>query len=129
MDYMVLFSVMHPSNFQKFVEVFSSNFFNDLPNLFIFLVDDECGEMRTKFAENEMSCQFISNCGSLVFLMLILLFVKGVTTMLVTVVTDKNKIMSKVGIKIHQLNAIFNLSFFIQVMDMFQLDFYLAIFL
>lgn len=56
MDYMVLFTVVHPNNFQKFVEVFSSNFFNDFPNLFTFLMDDNCGEMKPKFAENDMSC-------------------------------------------------------------------------
>lgn len=93
------------------------------------MVDDDCGEMREKFAENEMSCQFVSNCGSLVFLLIILLFVKGVAIMLVSVVTSKGTLMSKIGVKVYQFNALINLEFFIQVMDMFQLDFYLAIFL
>ena len=75
--------------------------------------------MRPKFEENEMSCQFISNCGSLIFLMIIVLFIKGVAVMLETVVTDKGKLMSKTAIKIYQFNALINLEFFITIMDMF----------
>ena len=111
------------------MDVFSSNFFNDFPNLFTIFVDDDCGVMRVKFEENDMSCQFISNCGSLVFLLLIVLFLKGITAMLTMVVTDKGKLMTKLGIRVYQFNSMINLEFFIQVMDMFQLDFYLAIFL
>jgi hypothetical protein len=72
MDYMILFSVVHPFNFSQFVQIFSSNFFNDFPNIFNNFVDDNCGEIRPKFLENEMSCQFFSNCGSLIFIFFII---------------------------------------------------------
>lgn len=63
MDFMLFFSVLHPKNFQLFLELFNSNFLNDFPNIFAFCYDDNCGEMREKFVEEEMSCQFLSNCG------------------------------------------------------------------
>lgn len=51
-----MFSVQHPKNFKKFLEVFSSNFLKDFPNIFTFLVDDNCRELPEKFQEEEMSC-------------------------------------------------------------------------
>jgi len=34
MDYMVLFTVIHPDNFRKFVEILTSNIFDYIPNVF-----------------------------------------------------------------------------------------------
>lgn len=56
MDFMLYFEVTHPNNFISFLSMMSSNFLNDFPNIFKFLVDDDCPEIRTKFAENELSC-------------------------------------------------------------------------
>lgn len=88
MDFMLYFEVTHPFNFIRFLEIMSSNFLNDFPNIFKFLVDDDCPEIRTKFAENELSCQFISNCGQLIFISLILILIKLIFWILNKAVTD-----------------------------------------
>lgn len=119
MDYMVLFSVVHPDNFQKFVDVFSSNFINDIPNLFKFFVDDDCGEMKPKFVENQMSCQFISNCGNIISLFILLLFLKFAAWMLKTAFNKKNQLKSDLALKFFKFNSFFNMELFISLMDMF----------
>lgn len=49
--------------------------------------------------------------------------------MLKTVTNSKGKLKSKLEIKAIQLYSLFNYEFSISAMDMFQLDFYLAIYL
>lgn len=129
MDYMVLFSVAHPNNFQKFVDVFSSNFFSDFPNLFTFLVDDDCGKMKEKFEENNMSCQFLSNCGPLIVILILVVLMKLMAWVMDTALTSSTELRSNLSMKVHQFNEGLNFEFFISFMDMFQLDFYLAIYL
>lgn len=130
MDFMLYFEVKHPSNFIRFLELMSSNFLGDFPNIFRFLVDDDCPLIRTKFAENELSCQFISNCGQLVFITLILMLIKVIFWILNKAVQDPHKLPSNFARRIMKINnEILNIEFFISVMDMFQLDFYVAIFL
>jgi hypothetical protein len=130
MDYMVLFTVIQPDNFRKFVEILTSNIFDYIPNVFKGLTDDDCGEIKPKFAENEMSCQFISNSGNLFFLMLLLLFIKLIVVVL------KATSSSAVGVakswfhlKLVKLNTVMGYELFISFMDMFQLDLYLSILL
>lgn len=129
LDFMLFFSVIHPKNFEKFLNIFASNFLNDFPNIFAFWFDDNCGVMRPKFEENEMSCQFLSNCGQLMFIILICLLIKGTLWMLKNVMNDKAKLKSKLAVAMTKANNYINIEFFISIMDMFQLDFYLAIFL
>ena len=129
MDFMLFFTVVHPYNFEKFINIFSSNFLNDFPNILVAWFDDDCGIMREKFVENEMSCQFLSNCGNLITIFLIALVFKGILQLLRNVVTDSGQIMSKTAVRITKINNYINVEFFISLMDMFQLDFYLAIFL
>lgn len=131
MDYMILFSVVHPVNFSRFVDIFSTNILNDLPNIFTFFVDNECERIRPKFNENEMSCQFFSNCGSLMFIILFLLIIKFFLVVIKWSVTTKNdgRLMSRTTIIAHKLCDSLDYEFCIDIMDMLQLDFYLAIYL
>lgn len=129
LDFMLFFNVIHPYNFEKFLNIFASNFLNDFPNIFAFWFDDNCGVMRKKFVENEMSCQFLSNCGQLIFILIICLLMKITFLLLKTVVSNSGSLKTKTAITITKLNNYINVEFFISIMDMFQLDFYLAIFL
>lgn len=120
MDYMVLFSVIHPENFQKFVEILTSNIFDYIPNVFKVLTDDDCDPMKPKFAENEMSCQFISNSGNLFFLMLIIIFLKLVVILVkVTSRSPSGQMQSSLHLKFAKLDGAMGYSFFISFMDMF----------
>jgi ABC-type multidrug transport system fused ATPase/permease subunit len=85
--------------------------------------------MREKFVENEMSCQFLSNCGQLIFILVICGLLKVTLIMLKNVVSDTGTLKSKTAITVTKINNYVNIEFFISIMDMFQLDFYLAIFL
>lgn len=127
MDYMVFFSVNLPINFQKFIEIMSSNFFSDLPNIMQFLVNEECGTLKPKFEENGMSCQFFSNSGSLFFVFALLGFVKFIIFLMAKGANTVNTVKSNCGMRLHKLNLGFNQQFFVSILDMFQLDFYLAI--
>jgi hypothetical protein len=56
MDFMMYFSVAHPKNFARFIEIFSSNLLNDMPNPFTPLFDDNCGEVGEKFEDQDLTC-------------------------------------------------------------------------
>lgn len=49
MDYMLFFNVSLPPIFAKYLEIFSTNFFNDFPNLMIMFVDENCAGIKPKF--------------------------------------------------------------------------------
>lgn len=129
MDYMLFFNVALPPIFAKFLEIFSTNFFNDFPNLLIMFVDDDCPEIKPKFQESDMSCQFLSNCGSLIFIMLLTFIFKLLLWMARTAVTSKEELMGKMGLLLNKIDSIFGYQFYLSLLDMFNLDFYLAIFL
>jgi hypothetical protein len=120
MDYMVLFSVMHPENFQRFVEILTSNIFDYIPNVFKVLTDDNCDEMKPKFAENEMSCQFISNSGNLFFLVLVIILIKVIVVLVkVTSRSPVGQVQNSVHLKFAKLDRVMGYSFYISFMDMF----------
>lgn len=75
--------------------------------------------MREKFYEEEMSCQFLSNCGQLIFLMLVFCMIKGIFWMLKNVVSAKGQLKSKMAINMIKINNYINIEFFISIMDMF----------
>lgn len=129
-DFFVYFTVDLPQNYRRMLDIFSSNLLNDFPNIFKFLVDDECGEIRPKFAENELSCQFISNCGQLIFIALLLAMIKfGMFILKNAMVKREGSIDTKWGVRIGKMYQAMGKSFFVSIMDMFQLDLYLAIYL
>lgn len=112
------------------LEIFSSNLLNDFPNIFRFLVDDECGEIRPKFAENDLSCQFISNCGQLIFIALLLALLKfGLFILKNAMSTREGFVDTKWGVRVGKIYDSFGKEFFVTIMDMFQLDLYLGIYL
>lgn len=120
MDYMVLFSVVQPDNFRKFVEILTSNIFDYIPNVFKGLADDDCGEIKPKFAENEMSCQFISNSGNLFFLIIIILGIKLVIILVkATSSSPAGVAKSWINLKFTKFNESMGYEFFINFMDMF----------
>lgn len=128
-DFLVYFSVLIPENFKQFLEIMSNEFFKTIPNPFVALVDDDCGEIRPKFAENGMSCQFISNVGSAVFLALLLLVAKFFLAVMDKVMNRKDRLSGKIGMLFKRWNLSMNWEYYVEMIDMFQLDFYLAIFL
>ena len=97
----------------------SSDLFGLVPNLFLFLVDDECLEVREKFAENDMSCQFASNCGNLLTLLIIILLFKGILSIFSLGFREKNKALTGLGLKMNNFNDKINIEFFITVFNMF----------
>lgn len=129
MDYMLFFNVNLPPIFGKYLEIFSTNFFNDFPNLLIMFVDDKCPKIKEKFLDEDMSCQFLSNCGSLIFIMILTFIFKGVLWMSKSAVTTSGQLKGKLGIFITKADSLFGYEFYLGMLDMFQLDFYLAIFL
>ena len=129
MDFMILFSVTHPRNFKKFLEIFSSNLLNDLPNVLIMFVDDECGEIREKFYEQEMSCQFLSNCGQILFLLMTIAFGRFLVFLIKTGSYQKGRPQTKFWFFMNRLDGYFNVEFMVTMMDMVQLDIYLGVFL
>ena len=65
MDYMLLYNVQYPSNFQKFLETFKTvDPLSVMPDIFEFMYDDTCPELGDKFLTQEMGCQLLDNCHS-----------------------------------------------------------------
>lgn len=128
-DFLVYFSVIIPDNFKVFLDIMSNEFFKSIPNPFKAFVDDDCGEIRPKFEENGMSCQFISNVGSAVFLAFLMMLVKFFLMVMDKAMNPKNRLKGKIGMMFQRWNQKMNWEYYIEMIDMFQLDFYLAIFL
>lgn len=129
MDYMLFFNVGFPPIFGKYLEIFSTDFFNNFPNVLIMFVDEKCPVIKEKFLDEDMSCQFLSNCGSIIFIMILTFILKIGLLMAKTAVTNEQKLMGNLRIIITKINSIFGYEFYLNLLDMFQLDFYLAIFL
>lgn len=71
MDFNLLFNVNYPSNFEYFIDIFKTvDPLSMLPDIFTSIYDDNCPEMGEKFISHEMSCQFLSNCSTTVFIFL-----------------------------------------------------------
>ena len=129
-DFFIYFSVDLPNNYKRMLEIFSSNLLNDFPNIFRFLVDDDCGEIRPKFAENDLSCQFISNCGQLIFIAILLCAIKfGFFILKNAMSTREGTVDTKWGVRVGRIYESMGKEFFVTIMDMFQLDLYLGIYL
>lgn len=129
MDYMLFFSVTLPKNFERFVDMIKSDLFSFVPNPFKSLTDDDCGEVREKFAENGQTCQFLSNSGNIFFLLILQLLFKFFVSMLARVFRQKNRLMTKAGLAINKFNNSFGVQTIVNAIDMYQLDFYIAAFL
>jgi len=129
MDYMLFFTVILPKNFERFVDIIKSDLFAYVPNPFIGLTDDNCAEVRHKFAENGQSCQFLSNSGNIFFLLILQVLFKFFVAMLAKVFREKNRLMTKTGLAINKFNNSFNVQTIVNAIDMYQLDFYIAAFL
>jgi len=119
MDYMLFFNVSLPPIFGKYLELFSTNFFNDFPNVLVVFVDDKCPVIDEKFLDEEMSCQFLSNCGSLMFIMILSFLLKLIIMMIKTAVISKDKLKSKLALTIIKIDDIFGYEFYLALLDMF----------
>ena len=57
MDFMLLYSVNYPTNFEKFITIFKSvNPLNMLPDIFQNYYDQTCGELGSKFNDQLDGC-------------------------------------------------------------------------
>ena len=72
MEFMLLYNVAYPYNFQQFILLFKTiDPLSMLPDVFESLYDDTCADLGEKFVLQNMGCQFLNNCGSTVFVILI----------------------------------------------------------
>lgn len=121
-DYTIFFNVQHPRNLIAFIDTFSTNILNDIPNLFIGFTNDDCGPIRKTFIENEMHCQILANSGQLFVLFSVAVLLK----LLVFTVAYSSQSHGQ-GFW-GKFNSALGLKFFISIVDMLQLDIYLSAF-
>ena len=77
MDFMLLYNVDYPSNFDRFIEMFKNVFpLNLIPDVFESLYDDTCSELGVKFVQQDMGCQFLSNSGTSLSIFLCFILIK-----------------------------------------------------
>lgn len=56
----------------------------------MMLVDDDCPKIKKKFEEQELSCQFLSNLGSNITILLLIMIVKLALWLVMTASVNKN---------------------------------------
>ena len=73
LDFMLLYNIRYPPNFQHFISLFkTTNPLKLLPDIFSYIYDDSCAELGDKLIDQDMGCQFFSNCGeSLILIMFV----------------------------------------------------------
>ena len=108
--------------------------------------DDKCEQLGDKFVEQEFGCHVFENSGNLVFLIMVLLFLKAVFMIMSRLVSkvkkgidnqdrtikedkddDENKKKKKEPFVV-RANKYMGLIFFFNIMEALQLDLYLSIF-
>ena len=129
MDYMLLFNVTLPPVLINFLELCSVKVFEDIPNIMKMLVDDDCPKIKPKFEEQELTCQFLSNLGSNITCLLIIVIMKLIIWLVRTAAVTKNTLMTSFGITMTKINNGFGYEFFLKLIDMIQLDLYIGVFL
>lgn len=127
-DYLMLLNVNHPINFQLMVRDLSDNPLNSMPNYFKQLTDDSCRPMREVFVKNNMHCQFMGNIGPTLGILMIVLTLKFFLW-LWALRTSRYSSLWSYQIPFNYLTSKVSTEFFISLLNMFQLDLYLAIFI
>lgn len=123
-DFMVLFNVKHPRNLSFFLSILSQSAIDDLPNVFKFLSDDSCRIKKSRFIDEEISCQVFSDLGNYFFLISILIGLKFLFK--ITACIFKKGKMNKYPKK---WDSKMNLVFWLDLIESIQLDIYINSFL
>lgn len=124
-DYLMLLSVIQPNNVLLMVGALSQNLLSDIPNLFTQL-SDECDNLPELFEFNGMSCHLFGNIGSLILILLVLLCIKFMIWVWALRTTRWDRLWAY-QIPFDWVSKKISHEFFLNVLNMFQLDIYVAI--
>lgn len=126
-DMLNFVKVTLPSNFLKFMELFSSNLFDIMPN-FIQMDEKNHCKLDEKFIENEMDCWILNNAGNIFIQLFLALIFKLI------IIFAENKINSMKNAQkaqkiIKKVDHYFNLAFFVNFMIASNMDLNLSAFI
>lgn len=124
-DYFTFLNIRHSAIFLLIVRTLSNNIFNEIPNLFTVLTDDNCQPLEHIYIENGMECQFYGNTGP-IFLILIFFFLFKYAIKLYSWRTTSGDRLWPYQKPFYWLNQKISFEFIFDLVNMFQLDLYLA---
>lgn len=124
-EYYQYLNVIKPKVFIFVMEILSNNLLKNIPNYFLFLTDDNCRPLNQVFSDQKMECQFFQNTGPIFLILIAFLCLKFVLKMYSWRTTIHDRLWPYQKL-FHSINKKFSSEFIFDLINMFQLDLYMA---